>query len=231
MAKCKKTGHRDALRAPELIKRYQPAFLVYGALRFLAGKKCYFSPTREQIRAVCGLHKDTITKGVTVLHEAGWIYRSYGREGLRRWYRITLPSPNFFPLVAATGHRETGLSGRKPPEGARPYGPSNRPPPLKGGMAAGARRWPTAAKTPNTQHTNLLLAQQKKEDQEFERAQAEIDAQFSRIPAQAFPALWKKAREFSLSPDAPLPENPGSKRLWRKAAVRAWIEETKCAVQ
>lgn len=100
----------------DLIKKYRLAFVVYGVLREMAGSKRQLNRTRRKLAERCGMDKKTISRAVSVLHDAGWIIREYGSrpEQNRKWYRITLAFDEFLPLVSATSHSCVNSSAKSP---------------------------------------------------------------------------------------------------------------------
>ena len=99
---------------PKLLAANRNAVIVYVTLRWMAGENRQLGTTRQQIRDVCGLYRDTISKALQCLHDARWISREYGREGNRVWYRISLTAGEFLPGPVQTRPRERRKS--KPPK-------------------------------------------------------------------------------------------------------------------
>ncbi len=85
-----------------LLKSNRNAITVYGALRWLSGEKRQINTSRAAITEITRLHRSTITKAVTALHDGGWICRCRGHATNRRWYRITFASEEFFPCNGKT---------------------------------------------------------------------------------------------------------------------------------
>ena len=108
---------------PELLQHNRNAALLYLALRWLAGDSRQLNTTRAGIADVCGLHRETITKAMNTLHEAGWVVRNRGHAKGRRWYRITFPSKTLFPWAVETGSNNVGstraLRPVRPAQGRR----------------------------------------------------------------------------------------------------------------
>lgn len=119
------------LPLPELIQRNRNAATVYLSLRYLAGDSRQLRTTRAKIGHVCGLHRETITKAVRVLHDGRWIKRSWGRAVNRRWYRITFVEISVLPWVgktvlSATSKTHSPKAGKTDPS-ARSKERKNRP--------------------------------------------------------------------------------------------------------
>jgi hypothetical protein len=95
---------------PELLASDRNAGTVFLVVVVLAGGKRQVSTTRTRIAELCGLSLRRIGTAVNALHEAGWIWRTYGRHGVKTWFRIMLPKIDLSPVVSKTTHR-----ARKPP--------------------------------------------------------------------------------------------------------------------
>ena len=118
---------------PELLKADRNAITVYVALRYLSGTKRQITTTRAGITAVCGLHKQTITKAMNVLGKANWVKVRYRHEPGRQWYALSFPKrffyeDDFFGLIGShprrknRPHRERSMRTKKttsPPSGDR----------------------------------------------------------------------------------------------------------------
>lgn len=88
---------------PKLLAENRNAIAVFAALRWLAGDHRQLNTTRRRIGEVCCMHEDTITSAMQTLHSASWIRLNYGRDGVKRWYRITFPKAGFFAMGVQTG--------------------------------------------------------------------------------------------------------------------------------
>ena len=123
------------------------AVVIYAALRWLSGDKRQLNTTRRKIAAITGMHKDTITKAIGTLREAGWVTGGIGSDGRWRWYQLSFPQKSFFPRAAETGprdvfpkagrggSRENGANGQIRSKGDDPLDRSNRSIPVGVGAA------------------------------------------------------------------------------------------------
>ena len=114
---------------PDLLALNRNAATVYLAIRWLAGDRRQVNTTRAKIAAVCGLCKRAITDAVQALGECGWVRVSYGRQGLRSWYRLTLNAGVswIFPVCHKTTHREAKSVSKKGTQGTSRCVPKNVP--------------------------------------------------------------------------------------------------------
>ena len=144
----RKRRHPAPWPLDKLLAADRSAGTVFLALVALAGGKRQVNCTRARITEVTRLHRSTITKAITALHDALWITRRRGHAVNRRWYRITLNVESAFPWTVKSGLR----ARRKPvapravktvpsagskehenrPKRARRLGRENRPNSLEG---------------------------------------------------------------------------------------------------
>jgi hypothetical protein len=178
---CKAESFRDVLG------RSKSAATTYLALQLIAKGKRQCNTTRKTISSVCGLHKDTVTKAVHALQDAGWIVLNYGRAdtGHKTWYRITFPQCEFLPEMEKPGQRGRSQNGKKRSQGSRPCGGKTRSPLLekRGGPTAPPsplhEEGGAAPSGPEVHWVDRLIAQRRAE----EVARAEALAQGPALPA------------------------------------------------
>ncbi len=127
-----------------MLRENRHALTVLGVLRGLARGSRQLSPLREEVASIAGLSERIVGDAIAALHKGHWINRQYGREGLKTWYRITLPEVCWSPVCRKSTPRARTKMSKNSTQGKFPCMSKNDILPPKGGRGVPKRRRPPA---------------------------------------------------------------------------------------